>query len=570
MLIIVLLGVIMDYVYVSIIGTIAGTLSMILVHLYLYSMYRERYIGIWAIAWSIFLLRNIFFDSGMFKNFFGWNQSLLSFTVYQLFFITSSLVFVWGTYIFVGKTFNKAWLYGAISASLLSTILFLQPLPILYKILPPAWFGGIVLAWISIAFFRHSEAVGIGKNITGTAFLLWSILTIIMPFFIATFPLLITFTGSILRLIITVSTVMIFLERSRTNLIKKEAAHYRLLLENAIDIIFYYRFVPKPKIEYISPSVFPITGYTAEQYYNDETLIFSVIHPDDHQIFNDFIHSSCNLNDFPLILRLVRKDKTVLWIEHKCVPIYDKANNLIALEGIIRDITARKSLEKVASRFDRMNMVGNMAIAVAHEIRNPMTTIRGYLQFLEIKKEYQADKTRFKLMIEEIDRANDIIREYLALSREKLADLKISSLNSFIESLFPLIEADATASKVYVSLELTTIPELFLDENEIRQMLLNLVRNSIEAMPAGGKLIIKTHQATDAVILSIIDDGLGIPEHVLDKLGTPFITTKTTGTGLDLPICYQIAHRHNAHIEINSSPQGTNISVYFSLANLKK
>ncbi|MBP2631640.1 MAG: signal transduction histidine kinase, nitrogen specific, NtrB [Firmicutes bacterium] len=556
----------MDYVYVSIIGTITGTLSMILVYLYLYSMYRERYIGIWAIAWSIFLLRNIFFDSGMFKNLFGWNQSLLSFTVYQLFFITSSLVFVWGTYIFIGRAFNKAWLYGAISASLLSAILFLQPLPLLYKILPPAWFGGIVLAWISMAFFRHSEAVGIGKSITGTAFLLWSILTIIMPFFIESFPLLITFTGSMLRLIITVSTVMIFLERSRINLIKKEA-HYRLLLENAIDIIFYYRFVPKPKIEYISPSVYPITGYTSEQYYKDETLIFNVIHPDDHHIFNDFIHSSCKLNDSPLILRLVRKDKTILWIEQKCVPIYDKTGNLIALEGIIRDITDRKSLEKVASRFDRMNMVGNMAVTVAHEIRNPMTTIRGYLQFLERKKEYQVDKSRFKLMIDEIDRANDIIREYLALSKEKLADLKLSSLNNFIESLFPLIEADATASKIYVSLELTTIPEIFLDENEIRQMLLNLVRNSIEAMPEGGKLIIKTHQNTDDVILSIIDDGFGIPEHILDKLGTPFITTKTTGTGLGLPICYQIAHRHNAHIEINSNRKGTNISIYFSLAN---
>lgn len=556
----------MDYVYVSIIGAITGTLSMILVYLYLYSMYRERYIGIWAIAWSIFLLRNIFFDSGMFNDLFHWNQSLLSFTIYQLFFVSSSLVFVWGTYIFIGKTFNKAWLYGAISASLLSAILFLQPLPIVYKVIPPAWFGGIVLAWISMAFFRHSETVGISKTITGTAFLLWSILTLIMPFFIATFPLLITFTGSMLRLIITVSTVMIFLERSRINLIKKEA-HYRLLLENAIDIIFYYRFVPNPKIEYVSPSVFSITGYTAEEYYNDQTLIFSVIHPDDHQIFNHFIRSSCKLNYAPLILRLVRKDKTILWIEQKCVPIYDKANTLIAMEGIIRDITDRKSLEKVASHFDRMNIVGNMAVTVAHEIRNPMTTIRGYLQLLERKKEYQADKSRFKLMINEIDRANDIIREYLALSKEKLADLKISSLNNFIESLFPLIEADATASKVFVSLELTSIPELFLDENEIRQMLLNLVRNSIEAMPSGGKLIIKTRQDADAVILSIIDNGLGIPEHILDKLGTPFITTKTTGTGLGLPICYQIVHRHNAHIEINSSPKGTNISVYFSLTN---
>jgi PAS domain S-box-containing protein len=569
MLIIVLLGVIMDYLYLSIIGTITGTISMILVYIYLYSLYHERYIGIWAIAWSILFLRNIFFDSGIFNGFFQWKQSLLPFTLYQLFFIACSLTFVWGTYIFIDKKFNKWWLYGAISASLLSIIFFGTPMPFSYKIIPPAWFSFIVLAWIAIVFFRYTEAVGIGRIITGIAFLLWSILTMIMPFFVETFPLLISITGSMLRLIITISTVMVFLERSRANLIHKET-HYRLLLENAIDIIFYYSLLPKPKIEYISPSVLSITGYTSDEYYTNEKLVLKLIHPDDHHLINHFIQNNRQFNDLPLVLRLVRKDKTILWIEQKCVPIYDKAGNLIALEGIIRDITARKALEKVAACADRMNMVGSMAVTVAHEIRNPMTTIRGYLQFIGKKEAYQADKETFNLMIEEIDRANDIIREYLALSREKLPDLKRSSLNHFIELLFPLIEADATASKISVTLALNTIPELLLDENEIRQMLLNLVRNSIEAMPDGGNLAIKTYQENNIVTLSICDQGSGIPAHVLEKIGTPFITTKNTGTGLGLPICYQIAHRHNAFIDIKSSPQGTIISVYFHLPDIGK
>ena len=566
MLIIVLLGVIMDYLYLSIIGTITGTLSMILVYIYLYSLYHERYIGIWAIAWSILFLRNICFDSGIFTDFFQWKQSLLPFTLYQLFFIACSLTFVWGTYIFIDKKFNRLWLYGSVSASLLSIIFFGTPIPFFYKIIPPAWFSFIVLAWIAIVFFRYTEAAGIGRIITAIAFLLWSILTMIMPFFIETFPLLISITGSMLRLIITISTVMVFLERSRANLIHKEA-HYRSLLENAIDIIFYYKLLPKPKIEYISPSVLSITGYTSEEYYTNEKLVLKLIHPDDHHLFNHFIHNNHHFNDLPLVLRLVRKDKTILWIEQKCVPIYDKGGNLIALEGIIRDITARKALEKVAACADRMNMVGSMAVTVAHEIRNPMTTIRGYLQFIGKKEAYQADKETFNLMIEEIDRANDIIREYLALSREKLPDLKRSSLNHFIELLFPLIEADATASKISVTLELNTIPELLLDENEIRQMLLNLVRNSIEAMPAGGNLVIKTYQENNIITLSICDQGSGIPAHVLEKLGTPFITTKNTGTGLGLPICYQIAHRHNAFIDIKSNLQGTIISIYFNLPN---
>jgi signal transduction histidine kinase len=105
---------------------------------------------------------------------------------------------------------------------------------------------------------------------------------------------------------------------------------------------------------------------------------------------------------------------------------------------------------------------------------------------------------------------------------------------------------------------------LLLDENEIRQLLLNLVRNSIEAMPAGGNLVIRTFQEDSKVVLSVSDQGAGIPANILDKLGTPFITTKDTGTGLGLPICYQIAHRHNANIEINTSTEGTTFFVYFS------
>ena len=235
------------------------------------------------------------------------------------------------------------------------------------------------------------------------------------------------------------------------------------------------------------------------------------------------------------------------------------------MQGTVRDITTRKHLEQIALTFDRVNMVGNMAASVAHEIRNPMTTVRGYLQVLGRKEKYQADKDKFTLMIEEIDRANAIIREYLSLSREKLVSFKKCSLNNIIQALFPLIQADALSSKVYISLELIPTPELLLDENEIRQVLLNLVRNGIEAMPAGGILVIRTFLEDNKVVLSISDQGSGIPSHILDDIGTPFISTKDNGTGLGLAICYQIAHRHQAHIKINTSQEGTTFLVYFNL-----
>lgn len=552
----------MDYVYLSVIGSSIGTISIVLIYIYLYALYRERYMGIWAMSWLILLSRYVAFDSGILP----WRQSTFGLITYQMLIIISVLMFVWGTHIFINKPLNKWWLYGTISLSIISVALNLLYSSLVYKLLLPIYICCSVGLWIGLTFIRHSKLQGIGHLITGYAFILWSLLTLTMPFTIN----LSWFTpwgysiGGILRLLIAVGTLLVYFEKTRTDLINKET-QYRFLAENAADVIYYYQLLPEAKIQYISPSVLAVTGYSSEEYYANSALISTLIHPDDDCLLNAFINNLPLSTEIPLTLRLIRKDKITLWVEQKCVLIYDEEGYLIALEGIIRDITMRKRLEQMSTAFDRMNMVGNMAATVAHEIRNPMTTVRGYLQVLGRKEKYQTDKEKFTLMIEEIDRANAIIREYLSLSREKIVDLKKCSLNDIVQALFPLIQADASSSKVYARLDLTPIPELLLDENALRQLLLNLVRNSIEAMPAGGDLLVRTFVEDNNIVLSISDQGAGIPAHILDNLGTPFLTTKDTGTGLGLPICYQIAHRHNATIKINTSDEGTTFLVYFSL-----
>ncbi|AIF53203.1 ATP-binding protein [Pelosinus sp. UFO1] len=547
----------MDYI---VIGSAIGTISIILIYVYLYVLYRERYMGIWAAGWLILLSRYMIFDSGLFP----WKQSILGLTIYQLLIITSVMFFTWATHSFIKKPLNKLWIHGTLIISVLSFSLNFLSSALIFKLLLPIYFGCFVCIWIGITFIRNVQMRGIGHLITGYSYILWSLLNLAAPIVLTGSWLLPVahFMGGVLRLFIAIGTLMVYFESTRMDLVKKET-QYRLLAENAADIIYSYQFSPKPKIDYISPSVLQLTGYSPEEYYADNKLIFNLIHSDDYSFFTEFIHNFPNSIELPLTLRLDRKDNTILWIEQKCTPIYDKNGDLITLQGIIRDVTTRKNLEKMTSMLDRMNMVGSMAATVAHEIRNPLTTVRGYLQVMGRKEKYQTDKEKFKLMIEEMDRANSIIREYLSLSREKLANLEKCSLNLIIEALFPLIQADANSSKVYVSLDLTAISELLLDENEIRQLLLNLIRNSIEAMPEGGNLIIHTSQEGDKTILSISDQGSGIPSHILDNLGTPFMTTKDTGTGLGLPICYQIAHRHNASIKINTSHEGTTFFINF-------
>lgn len=551
----------MDNVHLSTIGSLIGTSSIVLIYIYLYVLYHERSIGVWGLSWLILLSRYLIFDSGILI----WKQSLLGLIVYQVLTMLSILLFISGTYIFANKPVNNWWIYSIISLTIITLILDVLFNSLMYQLLLPILFGSFVCIWIGLTFINHLKLKGVGHLMTGYAYILWGILNISMPFTVDSSWASCGYTiGGILRLTIAIGTLMVYFEKTRTDLIGKET-QYRLLAENAIDIIYHLSLSPEAKIKYISPSVLTVTGYAPEEYYADNQLIFNIIHPEDRSQLDSFAGTLSSQSELPLTLRLLRKDQSIVWVEQKCVPIYNESGALTAIEGIIRDITMRKKLEQMSSLFDRMNMVGSMAATVAHEIRNPMTTVRGYLQILARKEKYRTDKEKFTLMIEEIDRANAIIREYLSLSREKLVNLKKCSLCAIIQSLFPLIQANAISAKVDAKLELVDIPEILLDENEIRQLLLNLVRNGIEAMPSGGNLFVRTFLEGDKAVLAVSDQGSGIPDHILDTLGTPFITTKDTGTGLGLPICYQIVRRHNACVKIDTGREGTTFFIYFNL-----
>lgn len=235
----------------------------------------------------------------------------------------------------------------------------------------------------------------------------------------------------------------------------------------------------------------------------------------------------------------------------------------------INDITEIRQYEREMARLERLHLVGEMAAGIGHEIRNPMTTVRGFLQILSGKEECGQYKQYYDLMIEELDRANSIISEYLTLSIDRPVHLKPHNLNSIMQVILPLIESDAVKFKIDINLDTGEIQDLLLDEKEVRQLIFNLIRNGLEAMPSPGSLTIKTRQVGDQVVLSVGDQGPGIDPEVLGKIGTPFFTTKDNGTGLGLAVCYSIAERHNAVLKVDTSPAGSVFSVWFKIINFQ-
>ena len=230
---------------------------------------------------------------------------------------------------------------------------------------------------------------------------------------------------------------------------------------------------------------------------------------------------------------------------------------------IVRNISELKHLKQELTHLDQLNLVRDMAASIAHEMRNPMTTVRGYLQLFSHRPEFTSYKETFNIMIEELDGANNIINEFLALTKNKVVKLEQQNLNTIINAIAPLIQSNATISNKYLKLDLGLIPDLLLDAQEIRQLVLNLVRNGLEAMLPDKVITIKTFIKNNKIVMAIQDTGSGIPLELMDKVGTPFFTTKDQGTRLGLTFCYNIAARHKATVEVVTSPQGTTFLIVF-------
>ncbi|MDR3592858.1 MAG: HAMP domain-containing sensor histidine kinase [Negativicutes bacterium] len=158
----------------------------------------------------------------------------------------------------------------------------------------------------------------------------------------------------------------------------------------------------------------------------------------------------------------------------------------------------------------------------------------------------------------------------MSLAKNKAISRKETDLNKVIRSIFPLLQADAFRVNSQIQLNFGLIPTVMADEKELRQCILNLVRNGLEAMPDGGSVSISTLAAGGEVTLTVQDEGAGIPPEVQAKLGTPFLTTKEHGTGLGLAVCYSIAERHRARIEVETGPGGTAFHFIFNSDVVKK
>lgn len=351
--------------------------------------------------------------------------------------------------------------------------------------------------------------------------------------------------------------------QTQSDELRKREHEFKTLVENVPDIII--RTDRDLNIVYINPAITSYTGEAAGYYTAKSHLKLEFLTCEGKTLADYWRAAFETAHEQRGEIEISTPDGHKLFFQIHIVPEFDDKGKVETILSMVRDFTDQRHIEKQMAHWDRLNLVGEMAAGIAHEVRNPLTTVRGFLQLIRRNEACVGLQDKFQLMIDEIDRANFIITEYLALAKNKTINPHYCDINAIIESLYPLMQADAILTSKSIRLELGSVPSTLLDEKEVRQLILNLVRNSLESMSHGGMVTIRTYAEKKAVILAVIDQGGGIPPEIIDQIGTPFVSTKNNGTGLGLPVCYSIAARHKAQIWFESTPNGTTFFISFPL-----
>jgi two-component system, sporulation sensor kinase B len=229
-------------------------------------------------------------------------------------------------------------------------------------------------------------------------------------------------------------------------------------------------------------------------------------------------------------------------------------------------IMEKTRMQKELQRAEKMNAIGQLAASVAHEIRNPMTVVKGFLQlFQDNTKLSNTELSYIHLMINEMDRAEAIIHDYLSLAKPDVHQHRFINCLECITSLVDLLSSYALLTN-NILIELDAKEEMYVrgSRNELNQVLLNIMKNGIEAMRAGGTLRVGLYKREGQVHIQIEDTGIGMTSEQVNRLGTAFYSLKEKGTGIGLMVSYQLVEQMNGRIEVESIPgKGSTFTLIF-------
>lgn len=262
----------------------------------------------------------------------------------------------------------------------------------------------------------------------------------------------------------------------------------------------------------------------------------------------------------------LRKDGSLIEVSISVSPVFDQEGDITALISISRDMTEHNRMDELLRRSEKLTTVGQLAAGVAHEIRNPLTTLRGFLQMQQ--RTGMVNTMHTDVMLSELDRINLIVSEFLILAKPQAVQFQIKDVRFIVGDVTSLLDSEAHLRNIEFDALFSPGPILVhCEENQLKQVFINILKNAMEAMPKGGKIILDLEIEGHFAVLRVIDEGEGIAKERLHKLGEPFYTNKEKGTGLGLMISHRIIEGHRGAMVIESElGEGTVVTITLPLA----
>ena len=252
--------------------------------------------------------------------------------------------------------------------------------------------------------------------------------------------------------------------------------------------------------------------------------------------------------------------------------LYDENRTFLGIVLLFKDLSEVQALRKEIARNQRLASIGRLAAGVAHEIRNPLSSIKGFATyFKERYRDNKDDQQTADIMIREVERLNRVVGQLLEFARPITISKKAASVDTVIKDSLRLIERQAAEKNIKIETDFSSVVEkIQVDRDRINQVLLNLYLNGIESMQDGGTLnvALSMNKERKWVIIKVTDNGIGIKKEDIAHIFDPYFTTKPSGTGLGLAIVYNIIDAHDGKMEIESSPgKGTTVILFLPISN---
>jgi PAS domain S-box-containing protein len=359
------------------------------------------------------------------------------------------------------------------------------------------------------------------------------------------------------------------------------ALRYRTVADHTYD--WEYWSAPDGTLNYVSPSCERITGYSAQEFIDNPSLLPKIIVPEDRGIWNKHDHGArTELKTREVQFRIRTKGGETRWIDHACLPVNDAQSKFLGIRASNRDISDRKKAEfevqqhrNELAHVTRVAAMGELTSSLAHELNQPLAAIRNYAnaaqRFLS-QGEPGLSKAREAIegIVQDDRRAAEVINRVRALLKKEEPRYHPVHMNNVIQETLAFIRSDSLLEELSIETELAQgLPAVPGDRVQLQQVLLNLMLNAVDAMnkaiPKLRKLVIKTESEEDrGVKVSVRDFGAGIDEAHRDKLFEPFYTTKPGGMGMGLAISARIVHAHGGSIRAENNPDG-GATFYFTL-----